>query len=160
MNKPEGYSRTQIVLHWTIALIILFQFIFHDSMEEAWRLIEKGQSEPGGFHPHAVGGIIVFVLAVWRLILRGRRGAPALPEGGDPIQDMVAVWTHRLLYALLFLIPISGFVAWNFGSGAAAEMHGLLFFIAALFVGLHIVGAIYHQYVLKDGLIGRMMKAR
>jgi cytochrome b561 len=34
-----------------------------------------------------------------------------------------------------------------------------MFFVALVLIGLHVVAAIYHQYVLKDGLIRRMMKA-
>lgn len=159
MANPTGYSRTQIALHWVIALLILFQFLFHDMIEEAYEAVEKGLADPGGFHPHAMIGMLVFFLTIWRLILRGKRGAPDLPEGGNPLQDTIAVWTHRTLYALLFLVPLSGFVAWNFGVDAAAEVHGSLFFLALLLIVLHIIGAIYHQYILKDGLIRRMMKA-
>ena len=159
MAHPSGYSRTQIILHWVIAVLILFQFLFHDAMETAFQAIEDGTAEPGGLHPHAVFGTIVLGLALWRLILRRRRGAPALPEGGNPIQDFIATWTHRVLYALLFLIPITGGMAWNGGLLIAAEVHGMLFFLALALIVLHIVGAIYHQYVLKDGLIRRMMKA-
>jgi cytochrome b561 len=159
MANPTGYSRIQIALHWIIALLILFQFLFHDSMQEAWHAIEKGEAEPGGLHPHAVVGVIVLILMIVRLVIRRRHGAPELPAGGNPLQDLAAVWTHRLLYVLLFLIPLSGMIAWNFGATAAASAHGTMFFVALVLIGLHVVAAIYHQYVLKDGLIRRMMKA-
>ncbi len=159
MSSPAGYSRTQIALHWIIALLILLQFIFHDAIEEAFAAIEQGQAEPGGFHPHALIGIVTLVLVIWRLFLRGRRGAPALPDGGNPLQDLVAVWTHRILYALMVLIPISGAVAWNTGAGAPAAAHGAMFFLAVALILLHIAAAIYHQVVLKDGLMDRMKRA-
>lgn len=159
MANPSGYSRTQIALHWVIAVLILFQFLFHERMETAFEAIEKGEVAPGGFHPHALFGTLILILAIWRLVLRRRRGAPELPAGGNPIQDMIAIWTHRVLYALLFLIPISGMIAWNTGASAPAELHGSMFFLALALIILHIIGAIYHQYILKDGLIRRMMKA-
>lgn len=159
MASPTGYSRIQIVLHWVIAVLILFQFLFHESIEEAWHAIVEGRADPGGVHPHGLIGLTVLVLMIIRLVIRRRHGAPELPAGGNPLQDLAAVWTHRLLYVLFFLIPISGMIAWNFGAEAAAEAHGAMFFTAAALIAIHIAGAVYHQYVLKDGLIRRMMKA-
>ena len=159
MANPLGYSRTQIALHWVIALLILFQFLFHDSMEHAFEAIVKGEAEPGGMHPHALIGTLVLILMIWRIALRRKRGAPDLPPGGNPVQDLLAVWTHRLLYLLFFLVPVSGMVAWNLGAEAAAGLHGSLFFTALALILLHIVAAFYHQYMLKDGLIRRMMRS-
>lgn len=159
MASPTGYSRTQIVLHWVIALLILLQFLFRDNIETVWEAVQKGEMEGGGFHPHALVGTITLLLVIWRLALRRRRGAPDLPPGGSALQDFVAIWTHRILYVLLFLIPLSGMAAWGGGVVAAASIHGPMFFLALLLIVLHIAGAIYHQYVLKDGLIRRMMKS-
>ena len=160
MTSPAGYSRLQIALHWIIALLILLQFLFHEEIETAWEAVQKGEAQPGGFHPHALVGIIVLLLVIWRLVLRRRRGAPDLPPGGNPLQDFIAVWNHRILYALLVLIPVSGLSAWTTGVQAPASAHGAMFLLAVLLIVLHVIGAAYHQWVLKDGLIRRMMKAR
>ena len=38
----KAYSRTQIFLHWAVALLILFNLIFSDAMTALWRLIREG----------------------------------------------------------------------------------------------------------------------
>jgi cytochrome b561 len=89
--------------------------------------------------------------------------------------DKVATGIHHLLYTLLVLIPISGVVtiftspigkallAWDvtqlpkkFAGVPAHEVHGLLVNLLILIVVVHILGAIKHQFVLKDGLMSRM----
>ena len=42
----KGYSRTQIALHWAVALLILFNLIFSDAMSELWRQIEQTGPTP------------------------------------------------------------------------------------------------------------------
>ena len=60
---PTGYSRSQIVLHWLTALVILWQFVANDAMGAAWRAVRQGNTP--AFDPlvlaHVAGG--VFVLA-------------------------------------------------------------------------------------------------
>ena len=36
MSKPLGYSGTQIALHWGIAALIIYQFVYHEGIEEAY----------------------------------------------------------------------------------------------------------------------------
>lgn len=160
MAHPDGYSRVQISLHWIIALLILGQFLFHERIENVAEALADGQStDITQAIPHVIGGSLVFVLVVWRLILRARRGAPELPPEGNAILDMIAKLSHWLLYALMVLVPLSGMAAWFGGVAAAAEAHGTLFFTMAALILLHIAGAVYHQWVKKDGLLRRMMKA-
>lgn len=159
MASPAGYSRAQIALHWIIALLIVAQYLFHENMKQAFQAIVKGEADAGGFHPHAVTGLIILLLVIWRLVLRHRRGVPDQPAGVSALQELAAIWTHRILYALLILIPVSGMTAWNTGAQTAAAAHGTMFFMALAMILLHILVAAYHQWVLKDGLIRRMMKA-
>jgi cytochrome b561 len=161
MSKPAGYSRLQIVLHWAIAMLIGFQVVAHDGMEEAWRALQRGQEYSGiGAQLHVIAGGSVLILALLRLFVRWRRGAPALPAGGKPLLDMAAKLTHWALYALMLVIPASGMAAWFLGIKTAAEAHELFFNALFVLVALHTVAALYHQFVVKDGLIARMMKSR
>lgn len=160
MSSPTGYSRLQIALHWIIALLIAGQFAFSDSMEGAWEAVTKGETfEPSQAIGHIIGGTLILLLALWRLAVRSRRGVPAMPETGSPVQEAIAVWTHRLLYALMIAMPLSGIAAWFGGVTSAADAHGIFFGLFALLIILHITAAFFHQLVLKNGLIRRMMKA-
>lgn len=151
------YSRIQIILHWLAFLLIVQQFIFHDAISEAFRAVMKGQEF--AFSPlvaaHVFGGILVGLFAIWRLTLRKSVGVPEeLPA--PPMQQLVAKVVHIGLYALMFALPISGAVAWFGSVGAAGEAHEVMKALLLAFVGLHIVGAVYHQVVMKDGIMKRM----
>ena len=160
MSSVSGYSRGQIILHWAIVVLLIVNYVTSEAMEEAWRAFLKGgEAVTFGTAVHVWIGVLVLVLAVARLLLRKTRGAPGLPPGGHPIADLVARLTHLGLYACIFLLPIVGMVGWFGAVRDAGMIHGLLFNILMALTVLHVAGALYHQYVLKDGLIRRMMRA-
>lgn len=156
----KGYSSLQIGLHWLIALLILAQFLFHDPMEEAWDAVREGLAIPAdsvfGSNLHAVVGLLVLALALVRLALRLTRGVPALPANDPAPLRLLAHVTHILLYALVIAIPLGGAAAWFGGIAPAARVHGLaataLFWLALL----HIVGALFQQFVLRTNILSRM----
>lgn len=160
MPSPKGYSRLQIALHWIAALLILQQFLFEDAIASAWDAFTKGLES--AFDPlvlaHVAGGALVLVFALWRLSIRAGRGAPEM-VGDSALQRTLAKVTHVGLYALMILMPVSGAVAWFGGVELAAEGHNILKVVLLALVALHVVGAIYHQFVLRDGLMNRMRRA-
>lgn len=160
MTAPIGYTRAQIALHWIAALLILQQYIFKDAMSAAWKALEDGL-EPA-FDPlvlaHVAGGALVLVFALWRLSIRARRGAPAI-VGDSAVQRALAKGTHLGLYALMILMPISGSIAWFGGVDAAAQGHNILKVALLALIALHVAGALWHQFVLKDGLLMRMHRS-
>jgi cytochrome b561 len=160
MAEVNGYSRAQILLHWGIVLLLIVSYLSSDAMKAAWIAIHEGREAYGNTAAvHVWVGATILVLALLRLVLRFRRGAPPLPEGGHPVTDMTAKVTHIGLYLGIVLIPASGIGAWFGGFDTAGEVHEILFNGLMVLVVLHVVGAVYHQYVLKDGLIRRMMRA-
>ena len=161
MPAPTGYSRLQISLHWIIALLILTMFFSGEVMGEFGEMLRDspGAQQPVGVYAHIGAGISVLVLVLWRIAVRLRRGAPAAPNGTDKRQEMVALIVHLGLYAVMVIAPISGLLAWFGGLHTAEEVHEAIKPILIVLLVLHIAGALYHQYVLKDGLLRRMMKA-
>lgn len=153
----KGYSRVQIALHWAVFLLIAFQIVASDWMSEAWRAVSNGTVPVVGalVWGHIIGGIAVLMLALWRLALRNSRTAPEVPPGPVAIQWLGRI-THIALYVLLVLIPMSGIVAWFGGVEAAAEAHELMKNLLIALVVLHVAGALYHQFIVKDGLMDRM----
>ena len=160
--QPAGYSRTQIILHWVIFLLVAGQFVFHDGIAEAWRTWR--QTQVTTLTPlaigHLAGGTLILILVLWRLQIRRTRGVPSHAEGGSAIQNTIANATHWSLYALLVLVPLTGLVAWVGGIETSGDAHELLKNILFFVVLLHFVGAIYNQFFLKNHLFARMMKAR
>ena len=160
-NQVTGYNRTQIILHWVIAALVLFQFLGADAIEHVNELIVKGQDPaiPVLARAHVLLGILTLILAIWRTILRMTRGIPDLPEGESDALKRVAKTTHFLMYAALFLMPLSGMGAWFGGQEVAVILHNIIKVVLIVSVLLHVAGAVYQQHVLKTNIIKRMMKA-
>jgi len=158
--KPAGYSLSQIGLHWVIAALIAAQFVFHEQIVAAWDALAKGQTADINLavRAHVIGGILILLLAVWRITLRFRRGAPALPDKEHPALKGIAHLTHWSLYALMLILPLSGMAAW-FGNVEIADLvHTTLKLPLLALVFLHVAAALYQQYVLRTGLITRMTR--
>ena len=161
MPKPAGYTRIQISLHWVIAILIAAQFLLHEPMEAAWRIAAKGGTPE--FDPivaaHVFGGILILLLAIWRIALKIKRGSPAFPAGEPRWQKIAASASHGILYLLMILIPASGISAWFLGVLPAAEAHEVMGTILLLVVALHFIAALYHRFILKSGVMERMLRA-
>ena len=158
MPSPKGYSSRQIRLHWLVAVLIVLQFVLHEPMSAAWEMVENGQTP--GFNwlvaSHVLGGGLVLIFALWRLVLRQTRGVPPAPEAEPAPLRMLAHLGHLALYALMIAMPLSGLAAWFGSIAAAAEAHeGMKVAMLAL-VALHVLAALWHQFWLKDGLMARM----
>lgn len=161
-SGPAGYSRAQIVLHWTIALLILVQFLAADGIENAWNALQEGDALRAGDLPlawlHVGIGITVLVLAFVRVWLRLTRGAPPLPDN-DPLPARIGAHVvHALIYLLLFLMPISGSIAWFGGVGEAGDVHEFLKTALLVLICLHVAGALVQQFVLRSGIMMRMLR--
>jgi cytochrome b561 len=134
---------------------------------------------------HHTNGFLILILATLRLAWRAANPAPGLPPGLAAYQRNLARLTHGFLYALLFLFPLTGWAALSAyegefpifffgydsmprivpqadGSHAPyefyAEIHEACWRVGALVLGLHVVAALWHQFVLKDGLLQRMWR--
>ncbi len=159
MSEVTGYSRAQIALHWGILLLLGVSYFSSDAMKSAWSAFHNGRDAFGTVAAaHLWVGVAILVLALARVALRLSRGAPALPAGGSKVTDTIAKLTHLGLYAILLLIPTSGLVAWFGAVDLAGEAHEVMFNLGVALVVLHVAGAVYHQFVLKDGLIERMRR--
>ena len=161
MPSPTGYSRAQISIHWIMAILILTMFFSGEIIHDFSHLLERqpGAQPPVGVLAHIVAGIAILALALWRITLRVRRGAPEEPEGIPAMQALAAKLVHLTLYAVMVMMPVSGLVAWFGGVHAAGEAHGVMKAVLIVLLVLHIGAALYHQYWLKNGMIRRMMKA-
>lgn len=160
MPSPKGYSARQIRLHWMVAVLIVLQFVLHEPIAEAWEGVEEGRSPAFNWlvFSHIVGGVLVLIFALWRLVLRQTRGVPPPPEAEPAPLRMAAHLGHLALYALMIAMPLSGMAAWFGGIEAAAEGHELLKVALLALVAVHVVAALWHQFWLKDGLMLRMKR--
>jgi cytochrome b561 len=130
---------------------------------------------------HFSFGVLVLAVAVVRLAWRARHGEPVAEDGLPPWQLHSARAVHWLLYALLFVLPILGWInaSWRGfplimfglelpklvatrapGWGWTGDVHSLLanYLLLAL-VGLHVAAVLSHHFVRRDGVLQRMLPA-
>ena len=157
-----GYSLAQIALHWIIAVLIIAQVVLHEGMHGAFREAQGGaaatEAERLMGDLHVAGGIAVFLLALLRVALRLRRGAPPPPETEHPALRFAARAVHFAFYAIILLMPLTGALAWFGGVEASAAVHraGMLAIFVLLL--LHVAGALYHHFVLRTDVMRRILR--
>ena len=176
------YSLTAIVLHWVLGLAILGMFGVGLYMTD----LPFSPTRLKLYNWHKWAGITLLALAVVRLLWRMTHRPPPLPSA---IADAMPAWqrwahhgTHHALYALFFVVPLIG---WAYSSAAGFPIvvfgvlplpdfvpvdkalselikpfHEISAFALVGLAGLHIAAAIKHQWIDKDGLIGRMLPGR
>lgn len=161
-SKVTGYSTAQMALHWIVVLLVAFQFLAHDGIEDVWRAFVLNEPPPAGnsvlAYMHIFAGIAVLLLALIRIYLRLTRGAPAPPEDEPRLLQLTAEAVHWSIYLLLLLLPLSGGVAWFLGVARAGDLHELLqkFLLAA--IALHVAGALFQHFILRSQVLMRMLR--
>ncbi len=160
-DRPAGYSSMQVILHWVIAALVIFQLFFGDLIGPAYRAFRRGNEIDADMlfdaRIHAYAGIAVLVLAIWRFAIRLTRGVPPAPAGESRVAEWTARITHFLLYVVIFGMPISGMIAWYAGVEQAGEVHEAAKLVIFVVVGLHILGALWQQFFAKSGALMRML---
>ena len=159
-GSVRGYSMHQIGLHWLIALLVIFQLVFGESMIAYVDAAEEGEpvsaldSLLANLHYYV--GLSILALVAVRLILRVRQGVPPPPESNRAIEIAGQV-SHWLFYALLVAVPITGLLGYYIGD-PFADIHGWAKPVFIVLIALHVAASLYHQFWRRDGLLMRMMK--
>ncbi len=178
MTKTEGYSGTAKTLHWLILLLLIVQFIV------GWSMPHIGRDTPVTtlISLHFTIGIVIIAVAIVRLAWRLVHGEPKPLDGLPPWQLRLARAVHWLLYLLLFVVPLLGWInaSWRgmpivmFGAELpmlvakraagwrwTGDVHVLLAEYGMLtLVGLHVLAALYHYFIRRDGVLQRMLPGR
>lgn len=178
MAEPrDRYSTVSIVLHWTIAALILSNVFIGGAMEEA-----KGLEKFQIFQYHKSVGLTVLVLSLVRLGWRLANPAPPLPGHMAGWEKRLARATHVALYVLMVGIPVLGWATvsasplniptevWGFIpwpdlplptsedlSEALGEVHESLVKAMYLVLALHVAGALKHHFLNRDQVLWRML---
>lgn len=175
-KMTEPYSKRMVIIHWLTLVLLMVAWYLGDALIDA--RIEKNATLIGYF-AHALMGGAILLLTILRMTFRGVDGTP--PPVGNSVMDIVARGVHHGLYVLLILLSITGFmtlltstVGMALVTNAAillpAEytgpsviphtVHEILVTVMMVVVLVHILGAIKHQFIMKDGLMRRMSLRR
>jgi len=169
-NGQARYSGGAIVLHWLLALALAFQLALGFVMP-------RDASGFALFQLHKSVGITILLLTLVRIGWRVAHKSPPAVEGG--LGGLLAKAVHVLLYAFMLGAPLPGWalvstatikmptllfgtVPWpHLPLGTAInepmeELHELLAWMGLALIVLHILGALRHQFLMKDNLLRRM----
>ena len=157
---PKGYSRSKILLRWSLAALVALQFLLNERISEAGEKIEDGVEAVTGplVTQHVLTGILILALVAWRIALKFTRGAPNPPESEHPLLQLAARASHIVMNLLLLAMAVTGGLAWFGGIEALAELHEAGKTLLLLLIGLHVVAVMYHQFVLRTNVMDRMKR--
>ena len=159
-NTP--YARPQVALHWLIAALVVVQWLSADAMGEFFdRYADSGPPglPDGGALVHAAVGGTILVLMILRFLARLRYGAPPPPADLPRYLSLAARLNHYAFYVVLILLPLTGVTA-LFLATEAADLHELLKSLLLVLIGAHVLGAAYHAFLRRDGVVWRMLSWR
>ena len=177
-NTDARWGAVSQLFHWVIVVLILVMAYIGLTMGD----LPNGPRKINIYALHKSIGLTILALVVLRVLWRVYAGAPAPVHGTPAWQQRIASATHFLLYALLFAIPLSGWVL-NSSAGyplqwfklfnlpaitgrsdsvheAAEGAHELLFWVLVVLVLAHAGAALYHHVFQGDATLARMLPGR
>lgn len=176
MTMPtHSYKGPARLLHWSMALLVMAM------IPAGFLMVQQGigrslQNTLFIFHKNV--GVLLLILIVLRLLYRWRNPPPPEPAHLPAWQTKVAGLTHFLLYALLLIMPLAGYIRVRAGGfpietldamgvpALIAKSEGLASFAKAvhfyggwaiaLLVAMHVAAALQHGLIKRDGVFSRM----
>ncbi|MDX8480463.1 cytochrome b [Mesorhizobium sp. VK24D] len=176
MADNKAYTSAQKFLHWAlfVLVVLLYALTYGEefyprgdpAVDAIWRL-------------HISFGLVLAAFVLWRVALRGVKGAPSLPAEMSGPERAAAKIGHFALYALLVAIPVLGILLTWFRGDALSffglftipapfapdratartvrELHELCANGILIVAGLHALAALYHQFICRDTVMARML---
>jgi len=170
--QVSRYHPALVALHWLLALFIIAALALG-----ALVLVRIPNNDPmklEALHSHMTGGAIIVLLMLTRLVARARTRHPSRASTGRPSLDKLAWISHRLFYFLVVGMAASGGVMaveadlpsivfgghgtlpadfWIF---APRYVHYAFSRLLMILIAVHITGALYHTFIVRDRLLSRM----
>jgi len=175
--NTQRYNKVAITLHWVTAALIIYMLTLGEDLikDKRWLTPAVPASNPG---LHASLGLLILILTVVRLVWRAMNPPPA----DVPMPAWQAKASHALhwaFYAVLFLIPLSGLAELGktiakrhpeyasltffnlfpmpyFSMDWFGGLHDVFTKLAWALLAVHVIAALKHQFIDKDGLLMRM----
>jgi cytochrome b561 len=171
--KPSvQFAWTSRLLHWLMAALLVAMFFIGVSMVSSLSAYHRLLSL------HRPLGIAILALAVLRVVNRKLYPPPDFLPTVSPREQVLVIWSERLLYTLMFALPLVG---WGMLSAARYPVvvlgafhlppilpqsaglytwlrsaHTLLAYLFFATFLAHLGGVLFHTLVVRDGLILRM----
>lgn len=176
-NTQETYGLVAKLLHWSIAVLVLIMLaggFFLDDLGSEW--------QASVVNLHKLLGILILFLMGIRIIWRLCNPQPVLPASIPRWQGFLAHCIHGLLYVFLLLMPMAGWMmavsaghpphlgVWVLNlsfipqssalSNLGWQLHSSIAVILIVVISLHILAALKHALINRDGVFSRMWFGR
>ena len=172
-SVPERYGLTAVAFHWIVTALVVILGALGLLFGEIPR-----DARPFWINVHGCVGLVYFALVIMRLAWRWTHRPPELPSDVGEFDRRMSLAAHHALYVLMLLIPLFGVVAYiwhgrvfdyglfqlDFRVGTNREVfkpaemiHQWLAYGLFALAGLHILAALYHHFVRRDGVLSRML---
>lgn len=169
----ERYTGVAQALHWLTVAAFCFLLPFVWVAEN----FPPGPVRVFWYMAHESMGISVFLLVLIRLTWRWRHRAPAYPQGTGKLTAVLAGINHGLLYAVLLVMPVTGYLMAGNGQDVpffrlielpgfphdeplgmlANKVHVWSQFAVYGLIVLHVAATVWHVAVRRDGMLDRML---
>ena len=179
MQAAARYNNVAIVLHWVVAALVLVLIGLGIYMVD----IPRGTPDRSFFYNlHKSIGLTTGIIVLIRLWWRKKHQPPALPASMPAWQVTASNISHALLYTCLIIMPIAGFSASQFTKWGVTYfglfkippmafpnkeiyeflqgVHENTSYLLMVLVAVHILAALSHLLVKKDGIFQRMLPGR
>lgn len=175
-NTTRSWGSVSRWFHWGLGVVVIGMLGY------GWWMNHIAARPDRLFHRsiHADIGYVVLLLMVVRLIWRAMNPTPAPPPGSPLWERVAATISHGALYAVTIVVALLGWAHSGAHTPDYASWFGLFrvpqftspdkdnadFFehwhiwIAYVLIGLvtlHILAALYHQFVRSDDVASRMI---
>ena len=169
----KQYSKRTAIIHWLIFLLVIVALYLGHTLDETQDAAQKLPLFP----IHFLVGDVIVLLTLLRIYFRKKDGEPA-PANANPLLNKIAAATHMLLNLSLLAVAISGMATAatsgvlaaiekkdpalvpDFSKVDALEFHEMFIGIFVALVAFHVAAALYHQFIVKDSLMRRIMIKR
>ena len=175
--KSGRYHPLLVSLHWLLAIMIVFSLgVGMFSLKE---IANSSPDKIFALRVHMIAGILILVFTLARFAVRFIADRPDPATTGNALLDKIAVITHYGLYLLVILMAASGIaMSWQAGLPAivfggsgtplpesfaiygSRLVHGVIAKLLLALASLHVLAALYHQFVRRDKLLSRMWFGR
>lgn len=171
------YHPLLVTLHWLLAVLIIAALL----VGFAWLAATPNSDvqKITVLRWHMAGGMLILALMLIRLVVLLCTSRPAGTTAGHPLLDRLVPIAHYGFYVLVILMVATGFATGivaglpaivfansgdplplTFAAYPTWTTHRTLAIILAGLIAVHVLAALYHHFVMKDGLLRRMLFGR
>lgn len=148
---PARYPSMVRRLHWITVGLFVWQWSSRSLAKQMPKDAELVFHLDG---LHTIGGLLILIMALIRLIVRARQGSPDWPQSMGRLQRRAATLVHGALYATMIALPMTGLAATRVPT--FATLHAALGWVALCIIAIHVGAALWHRIVHRDTVLNRI----